>query len=91
MKKEVRQTLKNVWFDTAASPFLYSPDMYRIAGEIIGFEKILFGSDYPLLAPARYVKEMASGRLSADQQKQILGLNAERLLLHPPMADISPE
>jgi len=80
MKKEVRQTLENVWFDTAASPFLYSPGMYRIAGEIIGFEKILFGSDYPLLSPARYVKEMASDGLTVDQQQQILGLNAERLL-----------
>ena len=80
MKKEVRQTLKNVWFDTAASPFLYSPGMYRIAGEIIGFEKILFGSDYPLLSPARYVKEIASNGLSADQQELVLGLNAERLL-----------
>lgn len=92
MKKEVRQTLENVWFDTAASPFLYSSGMYRIAGEIIGFEKILFGSDYPLLSPARYVKEMASDGLSVDQQKQILGLNAQRLLSpYPPMADISPE
>ena len=80
MKKEVRQTLENVWFDTAASPYLYSSDMYRIAGEIIGFEKILFGSDYPLLGPARYMKEMASDGLSVDQRKLILGLNAEKLL-----------
>jgi hypothetical protein len=66
--------------------------MYRIAGEIIGFEKILFGSDFPLLSPARYVKEIASEGLSPDQQKQILGLNAARLLSpYPPMADISPE
>lgn len=92
MKKEVRNTLENVWFDTAASPFLYAPGMYRIAGEIIGFEKILFGSDFPLLSPARYVKEMVSEGLSPNQQKQILGLNAERLLSpYPPMADISPE
>ena len=80
MKKEVRKMLENVWFDTAASPFLYSPGMYRIAGEIMGFEKILFGSDYPLLRPARYVEEIASEGLSPDQQKLILGLNAERLL-----------
>lgn len=80
MKKEVRETLKNVWFDTAASPFLYAPSMYRIAGEIIGFEKILFGSDYPLLSPARYVREIASEGLSPDQQAQILCLNAQGLL-----------
>jgi uncharacterized protein len=80
MKREVRETLKNVWFDTAASPFLYTPDIYRIAGEIIGFEKILFGSDYPLILPGRYFKEMASSGISAEQMNRIKGLNAKRLL-----------
>ena len=41
LKKEVKDVLNNVWFDTAASPYLYTPDSYRIAGNIIGFEKIL--------------------------------------------------
>lgn len=80
MKKEVREALKNVWFDTAASPFLYTPDIYRIAGEIVGSEKILFGSDYPLIRPERYFKEMSSAGLSLEQMNQIKGLNAARLL-----------
>jgi uncharacterized protein len=80
MKREVQEALRNVWFDTAASPFLYVPDIYRIAGEIIGFEKILFGSDYPLIPPARYFKEMASASLSPHQISQIQGENAARLL-----------
>jgi len=80
MKKEVKEVLKNVWFDTAASPYLYASDTYRIAGDIIGFEKILFGSDYPLLNPQRYFKEMASAGLSSDAMDQVAGLNAARLL-----------
>jgi predicted TIM-barrel fold metal-dependent hydrolase len=80
MKKEVKEVLKNVWFDTAASPYLYIPDIYRIAGEVIGFEKILFGTDYPLLRPQRYLKEMASAGLSARCIEQITGLNAKHLL-----------
>jgi len=80
MKREVREAFKNVWFDTAASPFLYTPDIYRIAGEIIGFDKILFGSDYPLLRPQRYFNEMGSANISRSQIKQISGLNAARLL-----------
>ena len=80
MKKEVKEVLKNVWFDTAASPYLYIPDIYRIAGEVIGFEKILFGTDYPLLRPQRYLKEMASAGLSARSIEQITGLNAAHLL-----------
>ena len=80
MKREVREAFKNVWFDTAASPFLYIPDIYRIAGEIIGFDKILFGSDYPLLRPQRYFNEMSSAKISQSQMEQITGLNAAGLL-----------
>ncbi|MCP4683138.1 MAG: amidohydrolase [Desulfobacterales bacterium] len=80
MKKEVKDVLKNVWFDTAASPYLYTPDIYRIAGEIIGFEKILLGSDYPILKPKRYFKEMNAIGLSKEVIEQIAGGNATQLL-----------
>ena len=80
MKKEVKEVFKNVWFDTAASPYLYTPDIYRIAGETIGFEKILFGSDYPLLKPQRYFKEMESAGLSPGSLEQVKGSNAAKLL-----------
>ena len=80
MKKEVQDVLKNTWFDTAASPYLYSPDIYRLAGEIIGFERIIFGSDYPLLKPGRYFSEMKSSSLSSKSIKKISGENAARLL-----------
>jgi len=81
MKKEVVKVLENVWFDTAASPFLYRPEMYRIAGEVVGFDKILFGSDYPLLKPQRYFKEMEAAELTTDQMDRIMGLNARNLLV----------
>lgn len=80
MKKEVKEVFQNVWFDTAASPYLYIPDIYRIAGQTIGFEKILFGSDFPLLKPQRYFKEMAAAGLSPRSMAQVKGSNAERLL-----------
>lgn len=80
LKKEVKEVLNNVWFDTAASPYLYTPDIYRIAGDIIGFEKILFGSDYPLLTPQRYFKEMALSGISSHAVDQMAGLNAAKLL-----------
>lgn len=80
MKKEVKEAFKNVWFDTAASPYLYTPGIYRIAGETIGFEKILFGSDYPLLKPQRYFKEMESAGLSPGSLEQVKGSNAAKLM-----------
>lgn len=83
MKKEVRDVLQNTWFDTAASPFLYIPEIYRIAGEIIGSEKILFGSDYPLLKPGRYFREMESAGLLPESRSKIKGENAAWLLRIP--------
>ena len=80
MKKEVREVLKNVWFDTAASPYLYTPAVYRLAGELLGFEKILFGSDYPLLKPDKYFREMEEAGLSSEALGMVKGENAARLL-----------
>ena len=80
LKKEVRAALANVWFDTAASPYLYQPDIYRLALEQAGADKILLGSDFPLLKPQRYFKEMTQAGLPAAQQKAICGLNAAKLL-----------
>jgi predicted TIM-barrel fold metal-dependent hydrolase len=80
MKKEVRDVLKNVWFDTAASPFLYDPQIYRMAAEIVGSDKILFGTDYPLISPKRYFVEMELAGLSQDSVKSICGENAVKLL-----------
>jgi predicted TIM-barrel fold metal-dependent hydrolase len=79
MKKEVKQILKNVYFDTAASPYLYDPEVYKSAIQLVGIDKILFGSDYPLLAPKKYFSEMAQSGLTKDEIDSICGLNAKRL------------
>jgi predicted TIM-barrel fold metal-dependent hydrolase len=80
LKKEVKEYLKNIYFDTAASPFLYEPEIYRLAVQLVGSDKILFGSDYPLLPPQRYFKEMAEAGLSDNQRNKICGFNAAKLL-----------
>ncbi|MBW2093528.1 MAG: amidohydrolase family protein [Deltaproteobacteria bacterium] len=81
MKREVKGALENVWFDTAASPYLYDPEIYPVVGSIVGFEKILLGSDYPLLGPSRYFEEMEKAGLSGEEFDQVSGNNAA-LLLH---------
>ncbi len=80
LKKEVSETLRNVYFDTAASPYIYRPVIYKVVAEMVGPEKIIFGSDYPLLPPSRYVKEIAEADLPEDWQEMILGKNLARLM-----------
>jgi uncharacterized protein len=79
LKKETREVLKNVYYDTAASPFLYEAAIYSKAVELAGVEKVLFGTDYPLLKPARYFKDMAASGISESDQAAICGGNAARL------------
>ncbi len=77
---EVRQALENVYFDTAASPFLYVPDIYRQVSQLVGADKILFGSDYPVLPPSRLLKEIETVGLPAEDKTEIVSGNARRLL-----------
>jgi len=77
---EVKQAMNNVFFDTAASPFLYSPQIYNQVIQLVGAEKILFGSDYPLLAQSRLLEEIRSLDLPEATRDLILSGNAQRLL-----------
>ena len=79
LKKEVPQALADVYFDTAASPFLYRPDIYRLAAQIMGPEKILLGTDYPLLHPHRYFRELEQSGLDPLTDAEIKGRAAARV------------
>jgi predicted TIM-barrel fold metal-dependent hydrolase len=77
---EIAAICAGVYYDTAASPFLYNKRIYQIALSIIGPQRILFGSDYPLIPPRRYKQEMEEAGLAEKELAAILGLNAQRLL-----------
>jgi len=83
LKKAVKETLKNVWYDTAASPFLYESRIYSYAKDLVGIDKVLLGTDYPLLKPARYFKEMREGGLTQEEMDAVCGKNAAGLLKLP--------
>ena len=80
LMREVREALRNVYFDTAAQPFLYHPSVYRHTADIVGVDKILFGSDYPLLGFQRYVKQITALELTDHDKQSILGGNGLRLI-----------
>lgn len=77
---EVSARLQNVYYDTAASVFLYGHKVYDAAQALGLTHKILFGSDYPLLPPRRYFEDLDRSRLSGEEKEAILGRNAWRLL-----------
>jgi len=79
---EVREACRRLYFDTAACPFLYSPTAYRQVVELVGPERLLFGSDFPLLSPGRVLAHLEEAGLGAEATALVLGGNAARLLGH---------
>ncbi|MDI6797409.1 MAG: amidohydrolase family protein [Desulfatibacillaceae bacterium] len=80
MKKNMKEALKNVWLDTAASPYLYDPLIFEIACRVFDPAKILFGTDFPLLKAGRYFKDLEKISLSPQNRALVLGENAAGLL-----------
>ncbi|MBA7615728.1 hypothetical protein ES703_23013 [subsurface metagenome] len=77
---EVKRAMSNTFFDTAASSLLYNSQIYHQVVQLVGADKILFGSDYPLLAQSHLIEEIKSLDLSEETKSLILSGNAQRLL-----------
>lgn len=89
LNAEVRRDLRNVYFDTSASPLMYDVRVYRLMTNLAGADRILFGTDYPLRVFPReqrepdFVRPLAEIRqsgLTKSELKQVLGGNSRRLL-----------
>lgn len=77
---EVHAALARTHFDTAGTSLLYAPDMYERAISVVGAEKIVFGSDFPLLSQSRSRRRIEEADLSLEARDLVLGGNAARLL-----------
>jgi predicted TIM-barrel fold metal-dependent hydrolase len=76
---EVRNALRNVYYDTAASLYLYSDDIFAVAARIIP-HKALLGTDYPLIDQERFLRRVRASGIAADDLAAMLGGNAAKLL-----------
>jgi uncharacterized protein len=74
---EIRKVFTRVYYDMAATPFLYSDDLFAFAERFLP-SKILFGSDYPLLSLNRYKRHIKE--LTQETQDMFLYENGRRLL-----------
>ncbi len=77
---EVKAALSHVYYDTAATPYLYDEKIYRLALDACGPEKILFGTDFPLLNSGRYLESMQRMIANESDLSMVLYENAIRLL-----------
>jgi predicted TIM-barrel fold metal-dependent hydrolase len=88
LMREVRRIATNVYYDSAASPLLYSATIFRTIIDIVGSDKVLFGSDFPLiLYPKRqkepdyapFLAEIRGVGFAPEEWDKVMGSNAQRV------------
>ena len=77
---EIADAFKNTRVDTAASRFLYRPQVFPIASRLIGASKVLFGSDFPLISQGTARRDVEESGLDSSEIELVLGRNAGELL-----------
>lgn len=77
---EVERIAGRVWYDTAATPYLYRQNIFPVVAQLVGVERILFASDYGLLRQGRIIEHIRRAGLDAESLALVLGGNAQRLL-----------
>ena len=76
---EVSRVMRNVYYDTAASLFLYQDDIFSLAARWAP-GKVLFATDYPLIGPGRFIRRLEAARMPTATRRRMLGGNAWRIL-----------
>ncbi|MHB9034091.1 MAG: amidohydrolase family protein [Anaerolineae bacterium] len=76
---EVRKTLRNVYYDTAASAYLYDDRIYSNALSWMP-DKILWGTDFPLLDQKRIIKHIEGLSLPQEPLENMFWRNTNRVL-----------
>lgn len=77
---EIQRITSHVWYDTAATIYLYRDAIFPAVARLVGAERILFASDYGLLRQKRVIEHIRQTGLQADEVDMILGKNAQYLL-----------
>jgi len=78
--KEIQKKFRDVYYDTAITPYLYDERIYRAAKALGLCEKILFGSDFPIIPPSKYLNGIEKSGLSCEEKALLFGGNAANLL-----------
>ncbi|HEV2073048.1 MAG TPA: amidohydrolase family protein [Thermomicrobiales bacterium] len=76
---EVRELTRNVVYDSAASTYLFDFRIFPVLEQIVGPERLLFATDYPVLAQGRFLQRVLSSGLSDAAMPQVLAGNSRRV------------
>ncbi|HZR39944.1 MAG TPA: amidohydrolase family protein [Ktedonobacteraceae bacterium] len=77
---EIQRITSHVWYDTAATIYLYRDTIFPVVAKLVGADRILFASDYGLLRQKRVIDHIKQADLKSEEVEMILGKNAQGLL-----------
>jgi predicted TIM-barrel fold metal-dependent hydrolase len=73
---EVRALTQNVMYDSAASTYLYDFSIFPLLARVVGPERMLFGSDFPVLSQQRFLARVLASGLPKESLSAVLAGNA---------------
>ncbi|MBX6343027.1 MAG: amidohydrolase [Thermomicrobiaceae bacterium] len=76
---EVASLARNVVYDSAASTYLYRFGVFRAVLDIVGPERVMMASDFPVLRQDRFLRRVLRAGLREDERQAVLGRTAERV------------
>jgi predicted TIM-barrel fold metal-dependent hydrolase len=76
---EVRALTRNVVYDSAASTYLFDFSIFPVLEQIIGPGRLLYGTDFPVLAQGRFLQRVLAAGLSEGALPAVLAHNARRV------------
>jgi predicted TIM-barrel fold metal-dependent hydrolase len=81
---EVAAVSANVLYDTAASTYLYRPTVFRAVLDVVGAERVMWGSDHPVLGMKRFLRRtLQDANLTEHELQRVLAGNAARVYFLP--------
>jgi predicted TIM-barrel fold metal-dependent hydrolase len=84
---EVAGITGNVLYDTAASTYLYRPAVFRAVLDVVGPERVLWGSDHPVLGMKRFLRRtLRDADVMEHEMQHVLAGNAARVYHLPELA-----
>lgn len=76
---EVKAVVSNVSYDTAASTYLYRFEVFETVIRLVGADRVIFGTDYPVLTMKRFTERVRSLPMDVGERLALFAGNAQRV------------
>jgi predicted TIM-barrel fold metal-dependent hydrolase len=76
---EVHNLTRRVFYDSAATTYLYDFQVFPRVIDLVGADRVLFGTDFPLLKQGRFIQRSEASLRGSNEVRAVMAGNADRL------------